>query len=805
MGSYSRKGSHRVTGTSAFFAEHGYLKVPSLVQWLAPLKCGLSCAHCLAVSEEAGFADMPLAKVHALIDEVAALGVDEFLVTGGEPLARPDLAEVIAYLGHTGVNWTLNTAALPDESLRQTIARHQPGFVAVSLDGPRQVHDAFRGKTGAYDEATEAIRFFKSLEGVRVCAGTTVTTRNYDHLDETFHLAVASGADQWGIHLLVPEGRAAGRPNLFLSKSQLKRLIKFVARKRRYFRVEMADEIGYLGSLEPLVRDRPLTCGAGRAQCVVLPDGEVVPCTTLDRSASAGNIHERSLMNIWTQGFADLRTWQPTGKCGHCDYAVACKGGCWLQRKAGQQCFKEVWHVPGALKTAASIAICLGSLAASSAPNSAQATVSPTADTTSTAPARHIRPRDDVQIAQNQRLDEAILEFYIELAADMETDSYGRYSDPVDASDPGGQFFLDFKAGTLPVYTTACCTRVLEALQTRQPSLSLIALLWRVVNGPLLETPGPTSETGTVTWGYRADPIDNDGTVRAYSAAERQTIRNTLTALQEKADAWRLEIFTGNLDPYLSDGRTTIPPYSCRTKSGRCSGDDEMHALLIDLNEERWGKGENPDSYEATEAFFLEHRLADQMDLVYTFYRAGNLTHYTHGQENLVESHVNGVATGAHTIGIFDVISAPEQVSLSFVLEGTLQAEPYRSREERALLNDSPQSDTDLSATITVTLQPGGEYTYVELLQEIYQRQRDTLLPMAYDWLPHEQNVVWDESARTVVAVQQNGALLWPAFREIMESEGILRMGTPRAWTELELSEEDLKHARLKEIDFWMF
>ena len=98
MGTYSRTGSHRVKGANAFFAEHGYLEVPSLVQWMATLKCGLSCAHCLAVSHEAGFADMPLEKVKGLIDEVAALGVAEFLVTGGEPLARDDLAEVIAYL-----------------------------------------------------------------------------------------------------------------------------------------------------------------------------------------------------------------------------------------------------------------------------------------------------------------------------------------------------------------------------------------------------------------------------------------------------------------------------------------------------------------------------------------------------------------------------------------------------------------------------------------------------------------------------------------------------------------------------------
>ncbi len=792
MGTYSRTGSHRVNGANAFFAEHGYVEVPSLVQWMATLQCELSCAHCLAVSHEAGFPDMPLERVRKLIDEVAALGVAEFLVTGGEPLARPDLAEVIAYLGHKQINWTLNTAALPDKALREAIARSKPGFVAVSLDGPRQVHDAFRGKTGAYDEATEAIRFFKSLAGVRVCAGTTVTTRNYDYLDETFHLAAANGADQWGIHLLVPEGRAATQPGLFLSKSQLKRLIKFVARKRRYFHVEMADEIGYLGYLEPLVRDRPLICGAGRSQCVVLPDGEVVPCTTLDRSCSAGNIHERSLMQIWNEGFADLRAWQPTGKCGHCDYAVACKGGCWLQRKAGQQCFKDVWHIPGVLKTAAGIAICLGGLATGPATSAASAALPMDNDTLSHPPARRTVTGNGIQIAQYQELDAAIMDFYVELAVGLETDGYTPWSDAVDDSDPGSRFFLDFKEGTLPEDITERCAMVRSALETEQPSLSLIALLWRAVNGPLFET-------------------DN---VTEYNEVERQEIRDTLAALQEKADAWRLEIFAGSLDLYLQRGRRT--PDGPRSKAGPRPGDKEKRVLQKDLDEERWGATSDPASSlteersllerEAAEAYLLEHHCADQMDLVFTFSGTSELIKYTNGEEALISSHIDGNSTGAHTIGVFDVITAIEDVSLSFGITGTLKVVPSKNSDEQALLNDGQAGDEDLSEVITVTLRAGNEYTYVELLQAIYyDRKRSTLLSMAYDWIPRDDSSVWNQSAKVIVAVNQNGALLWPAFREMIEAGAVFLPGERRSSIEIQLSDEDLGRAVLKEIDFWMF
>ena len=477
MSTHSLTNCHKVENADDFFAQHGYTRVPQLVQWMATLHCGLSCEHCLAAGDETGQGDMSLDTARSLIDEIAGLGVREFLVTGGEPLAREDLVEVIDYLGHRQVNWTLNTAALPDKELREAISRHKPGFVAVSLDGPKAVHDGFRGKAGAYQEALESIAFFKSL-GVRVCAGTTVTSRNYASLDQTFYLAVQSGADQWGIHLLVPEGRAAQRKDLFLTRPQLKRLIKFVARKRQSFNVQMADEIGYLGIMEPLVRPVPMTCGAGRTQCVILPDGSVVPCTTLDRSTSAGNIHERSLQAIWRKGFSELRAWRPQGKCGHCD----CKGGCWLQRRAGTECFKDVWHVPGALKTAAGIAICLGGLGVGEQPVLGQ---EGTVDGGPATPAGYVTTRSTVGSLDVLALDRAILEGYTAWAEQDPWDVND--ASEADWTDPGWAFFRDFWQGTLPEHVVDRCARIHTAMTTQQRSVSLASMCYRVLQEPILD------------------------------------------------------------------------------------------------------------------------------------------------------------------------------------------------------------------------------------------------------------------------------------------------------------------------------
>ena len=89
--------------------------------------------------------------------------------------------------------------------------------------------------------------------------------------------------------------------------------------------VTVADEIGYCGEWEPLIRPAPFVCGAGRTQCVVLSDGNVVPCTTLDRSVATGSLRERSLRELWHDGFGELRSYQPDVQCRQCEYLRAWK------------------------------------------------------------------------------------------------------------------------------------------------------------------------------------------------------------------------------------------------------------------------------------------------------------------------------------------------------------------------------------------------------------------------------------------------------------------------------------------------
>ena len=563
-------------GDHAFFDQNGWLPIPRLVQWMVTLRCPLSCPHCLAEDDHSP--DMSIEQATDLIRQVAEMQVPEFLLTGGEPLARPDMPEILAVLRDNHVRWSLNTAVMPDKRLQKAIEGWPPVFVAVSLDGPASVHNRFRGHAESYDQAIQSIGYFASL-GIEVAAGTTVTSRNYRHLGETFSIVLSSGASRWGLHLLVPEGRAADRKRLFLSHAQLKGLLAFAADKRKYFPVTMADEIGYCGAWEPLVRDAPFFCGAGRAGCVVLPDGEVVPCTTLDRTTSAGNIHNRSLREIWETGFAELRECRPNGKCATCGYASACQGGCWLQRRHGSHCYRETWHTTDVLKTAAGIAVCLG-LTSVGGNVLAQ-------DSVPVVPSL-MHGAEGIEASAMEALQRSIVQWYA--AQSTHRSSPNAYE--VNAAlrkalpdDPGAAYFLKFAAGERPDAIADRARQIAAAFQTSRRSLCLVGLAWRDVTEWCLDGPPPQER----------------------SDADRKALREVTAIIAQTAEVWRTEIFKEKLDPFLRR------PLQYRHFFMSKAGPSPLQRVEGDLAMKRWGGGKD-----VTEHFLTEHPYAETMTLKHT-------------------------------------------------------------------------------------------------------------------------------------------------------------------------------------------
>ena len=309
----------------------GYVLSPMAVQWISTSVCNLSCPHCYSHAGHKSHGELSTDEAKRLIvNELVKLDRPTFVLAGGEPLLRKDLPEVIEYTHKQQVPWAIHTHGGPVEALLDVFERFPPVMVAVSLDGPREYHDAFRGRDGSFDAALRAIKALKRIGVPEVVAGTTINRDNADLIADMLPIVLHSGADSWGFHLMTAEGRAGEHAALTPTPRQLRRVAAFGRRLRSLFHVELDDEWGSAGADDYFYRDGAFHCGAGRISCVVSVTGEVMPCTTTDPAESAGNVRERSLTDIWADGFGAFRSG------GHAEKSDC--NDCWLQTRHGQSC-----------------------------------------------------------------------------------------------------------------------------------------------------------------------------------------------------------------------------------------------------------------------------------------------------------------------------------------------------------------------------------------------------------------------------------------------------------------------------------
>jgi radical SAM protein with 4Fe4S-binding SPASM domain len=309
----------------------GYVHPPEAVQWVSTSICDLTCPHCYSNAGKKQHGELTTDEARRLvIDELVKLNRPTFIIAGGETLLRKDFADVVAYCHEREVPWGIHTHGGRVEQLIDIFRQHPPVMAAVSLDGPREYHDRFRGRPGSFDAALRAIRALKDAGCPQVVAGTTITRGNADLLADMLPIVLDSGADSWGFHLMTPEGRAGEHLDLLATRQQLRRAAGFARRMRSLFHVELDNEWGSAGEDDCFYRDDPFLCGAGRISCVVSATGEVMPCTTTDAGESQGNVRDRSLSDIWAEGFAAFRSGGDKLR-GDCD-------DCWLQTRHGHSC-----------------------------------------------------------------------------------------------------------------------------------------------------------------------------------------------------------------------------------------------------------------------------------------------------------------------------------------------------------------------------------------------------------------------------------------------------------------------------------
>jgi radical SAM protein with 4Fe4S-binding SPASM domain len=308
----------------------GYVHPPEAVQWISTSVCDLSCPHCYSHAGKKSHGELTTDEAKSLIvDELVRLDRPVLVIAGGETLLRKDFPQIIEYAHKRSVPWAIHTHGGRVEQHLDTFERFPPVMAAISLDGPREYHDRFRGRAGCFDAAIRAMKALKRIGVAEVVAGTTINRENADLLADMVEDVFESGADSWGFHLMTPEGRAGEHAELLPTPRQLRRVAEFGRRLRAVLHVELDNEWGSAGRNDCFYRDATFNCGAGRVSCVVSATGDVMPCTTTDLRESQGNVRNQRLSDIWADGFRAFRS--GTGIEADCD-------DCWLNTRHGHSC-----------------------------------------------------------------------------------------------------------------------------------------------------------------------------------------------------------------------------------------------------------------------------------------------------------------------------------------------------------------------------------------------------------------------------------------------------------------------------------
>lgn len=305
--------------------------------WECTTRCNLHCRHCGSDCKDcSGEKDMPFEDFLRAFDTIPSSEINlpfTVVITGGEPLLRPDLPEIGKTLRKRGVGWGIvSNGWLYDKEMHQRLMEAKMGALTISLDGLQEEHDWMRGRNGSYDRAINAISIAARQPRLNFDVVTCVNQRNLPHLQEIHDLLASLCVRQWRIFTIIPIGRALNEPELHLSNEQFVYLMDFIAEKRKTrptpMNVTFSCE-GYLGPYECKVRQTPYFCHAGINIASVLIDGTICACPNIDRQRFAqGNIYTDNLWDVWQTRFEPFRnrSWARQGICHDCKAFKNCLG-----------------------------------------------------------------------------------------------------------------------------------------------------------------------------------------------------------------------------------------------------------------------------------------------------------------------------------------------------------------------------------------------------------------------------------------------------------------------------------------------
>ena len=180
---YKRRGAKIKRDYCLFLHKMGLLKPLSFVMWLATYKCNCTCPFCEASAGKALPNELTTAEAKALIDDLAKMKVKRFLISGGEPLERPDIIEIMEYTNKRKIDLGLVSNGYRVEELWDDLSRFNFSIFFTSIDGLEQYHDQMRGRASAFKRAMRSLELFDQKKVKTRMINTVVHPGNINQME----------------------------------------------------------------------------------------------------------------------------------------------------------------------------------------------------------------------------------------------------------------------------------------------------------------------------------------------------------------------------------------------------------------------------------------------------------------------------------------------------------------------------------------------------------------------------------------------------------------------------------------------
>lgn len=324
-----------------------------VVAWNLTRTCNLRCAHCYASSDSKSYpGELTTGECQSVIDDLARFGAPAILLSGGEPLMRPDAVGLAAYAAEKGIRCVLSTnGTLITQETARKIKEARISYVGISLDGTREVNDRIRGKQGAFDEAMRGIRVCQEA-GLRVGLRFTAHRLNMAEVPKIFDLLEEHGIPRLCIYHLAYAGRGAEMKRYDLEPRETRKLVEYIFERAEDFHrrgiekdiltVDNHADAAFLwmrvNEQQPERADevrRMLAWNGGNQSGVAVgcidSTGEV-HADQFSWDYSFGNVKKRRFSEIWTDtsdprmAILKDRKKHLKGRCAACKYLEICNG-----------------------------------------------------------------------------------------------------------------------------------------------------------------------------------------------------------------------------------------------------------------------------------------------------------------------------------------------------------------------------------------------------------------------------------------------------------------------------------------------